>query len=60
MTIKNLAKMSFLELIEERSKLFTEYNAALRLRCERSKIMLLNYLRVINAEIAVALAESRV
>lgn len=60
MIIKNLAKMSFLELIEERSKLFTEYNAALRLKCERSKIMLLNYLRVINAEILVAETESRV
>lgn len=60
MTIKNLAKMCFLELIEERSRLFIEYNAALRLRCERSKIMLLNYLRVINAEIAVAQAERRV
>lgn len=60
MIIKNLAKMGMLDLIEERSKLFTEYNAALRLRCERSKIMLLNYLRVINAEILVAETEKRV
>lgn len=60
MKIKNLAKMDFLDLIDERSKLFTEYNAALRLRCERSKIMLLNYLRVINAEILVAKTENRI
>lgn len=60
MIIKNLAKMGMLDLIEERSQLFAEYNAALRLRCERSKIMLLNHLRVINAEILVAQAESRV
>lgn len=60
MKIKNLAKMSFLDLIKERSQLLAEYNTALRLRCERSKIMLLNYLRVINAEIAVAQTENRV
>lgn len=60
MIIKNLAKMSFLDLIEERSQLLADYNVALRLRCERSKIMLLNYLRVINAEILVAETERRV
>jgi hypothetical protein len=60
MKIKNLAKMSMLDLINERSRVFTEYNAALRLHCEHTRICILHYIRVVNAEIMVAQAENRV
>lgn len=55
-----LSNLSMLELIDEKIKMYRLYNIALRYRCRELQVKLINYLRVICAEIHVAHAENRI